>query len=138
MSIKIKVLQHGKQLDSKWYGKAVKTGEVDMMTLAQHNCTATEADVYAVMTAMVAEMKLALQDGNTVKLDGFGNFHLTVQSEMVERKEDYNVKKHVKRVLCKFTPASHRDKLTRRLVRTFCDDAPVTRYPFDSEPAAEE
>ena len=78
-------------------------------------------------------MKLAMQDGDTVKLDGFGRFHLTVQSEMVDRKEDYNVQRHVKRVVCRFTPEAHREQMTRQLVRTFCSDAKTIRYTADNK-----
>ena len=80
----------------------------------------TESDVYGVLTALVHEMKFLLQLGHTVKLDGFGNFHLTIESETVDKKSDYRLDQHVKRVKCKFTPVSHR-VTGRKLSYYFCE-----------------
>ena len=106
--------------------------EVHTEELAQkinQKCTVTETDVVAVIDALVRQMKEELQEGRTVVLDGFGRFHLTVQSELVDNKEDFNVLRHIKRVLCKFTPDAHRKNLTdRKLVRTFCDGTAIKRY----------
>ncbi|MBQ7421705.1 MAG: HU family DNA-binding protein [Prevotella sp.] len=132
MSIKVRVLQHKKKdLKGKWYGRVVKTGEVGLQELSENiseSCTLTEADVYAVVKALVAEMKTQLQSGKTVVLDDFGRFHLTIKSDLVDKEEDYNLKRHVKRVLCKFTPAGHRDQLDRHLVHPFIDGTEVERF----------
>ena len=78
--------------------------------------------MYGVLIALVHEMTFFLQMGHTVKLDGFGNFHLTIESETVDQKSDYRLKEHVKRVKCKFTPAAHR--ITgRKLSYYFCEGA---------------
>ncbi len=95
----------------KWYGKTVKRQDVSLKTIAQmisQKNSVTESDVHGVLIALVHEMKVLLQMGHTIKLDGFGNFHLTIESEMVDHKSDYRLDEHVKRVKCKFTPASHR------------------------------
>ena len=107
----------------KFYGKAVKRQDVTLETIAEiisQKNSVTESDVYGVLKALVHEMKFLLQLGHTVKLDGFGNFHLTIESEMVEKESDYQLDKHVKRVLCKFTPASHRTE-DRKLSCYFCE-----------------
>ena len=95
----------------KWYGKTVKRQDVSLKLIAQmisQSNSITERDVYGVLIALIHEMKVLLQMGHTIKLDGFGNFHLTIESEMVDNKSDYRLDEHVKRVKCKFTPASHR------------------------------
>ena len=95
----------------KWYGKTVKRQDVSLKLIAQmisQSNSITESDVYGVLIALTHEMKVLLQMGHTIKLDGFGNFHLTIESEMVDNKSDYRLDEHVKRVKCKFTPASHR------------------------------
>ena len=95
----------------KWYGKTVKRQDVSLKLIAQmisQSNSITESDVYGVLIALIHEMKVLLQMGHTIKLDGFGNFHLTIESEMVDNKSDYRLDEHVKRVKCKFTPASHR------------------------------
>ena len=113
----------------KFYGKAVKRQDVTLETIAEiisQKNSVTESDVYGVLKALVHEMKFLLQLGHTVKLDGFGNFHLTIESEMVEKESDYQLDKHVKRVLCKFTPASHRTE-DRKLSYYFCEGVELER-----------
>lgn len=131
MAIKIRLLQHKrKALKGKWYGRAVSNGEVHTKELARsisNDTTLTEADVHATIIALVKEMKDRLQDGNTVVLDGFGRFHLTIQSEMVDKPEDYNLKYHVRRILCKFTPAANRNQFDRHLERPLIDGADLSR-----------
>ncbi|MCR5130653.1 MAG: HU family DNA-binding protein [Prevotella sp.] len=131
MAIKIKLYQQKREdLQGKWYGRAIKTGEVNTKQLAHiisQNNSVTESDVQAVIVALVQEMKMFLNDGYTVVLDDFGRFHLTVQSDMVDKKEDFNLKKHIRRILCKFTPSAHRNPFTRKLERPFCDDVELER-----------
>ena len=79
-----------------------------------------------VLKALIHEMKFFLQLGHTVKLDGFGNFHLTIESEMVDHKSDYRLDQHVKRVKCKFTPASHRVE-GGKLSYYFCEGVELER-----------
>lgn len=122
LQVKVQKLKKKGQPD-KWYGKTVKRQDVTLKQLARmisQSNSVTESDVYGVLTALVHEMKFFLQMGHTIKLDGFGNFHLTIESETVEDKSDYRLKEHVKRVKCKFTPASHR--ITgRKLSYYFCE-----------------
>ena len=122
LQVKIQKLKKKGQPD-KWYGKTVKRQDVTLKQLARmisQSNSVTESDVYGVLTALVHEMKFFLQMGHTIKLDGFGNFHLTIESETVEDKNDYRLKEHVKRVKCKFTPASHR-VTGRKLSYYFCE-----------------
>lgn len=124
MSLLVKVQRLKKEgQPDKWYGKVVKRQDVDLKTIAEmisQSNSVTESDVYGVLTALVHEMKFLLQLGHTVKLDGFGNFHLTIESETVDKKSDYRLDQHVKRVKCKFTPASHR-VTGRKLSYYFCE-----------------
>lgn len=125
MSLKIKVTKLKNQsVRNKYYGKVVARDEVHTKDIARRICadtTLTEADVYAAIQALVTEMKHQLQSGNTVVLDDFGRFHLTVQSDTVDNPNDYSPSKHIRRVLCKFTPAATRNQFTRRLERPFTD-----------------
>ena len=114
---------------TKWYGKAVKRQDVTLQEIARmisQSNSVTESDVYGVLKALVHEMKFLLQMGHTVKLDGFGNFHLTIESEMVDDKKDYRFDEHVKRVKCKFTPASHRIQ-GGKLSYYFCEGVELER-----------
>ena len=114
---------------TKWYGKAVKRQDVTLHEIAQmisRSNSVTESDVYGVLKALVHEMKFLLQMGHTVKLEGFGNFHLTLESETVDDKRDYRLEEHVKRVKCKFTPASHRVE-GGKLSYYFCEGVKLER-----------
>ena len=134
MAIHIKILElKRKGLTKRWYAKTVKTGEVTTKQLAKeisHGNSVTEADVYGVITALVARMSHHLRDGQTVVLDDFGRFHLTVQSDMVEQKKDFDIKKHIKRVLCKFTPAATRNQFDWKLERPFCEGVDIERWKW--------
>ena len=112
MALQVKLQKIKKKgLPEKWYGKTVKRQDVTLKQIAaviSKNNSVTESDVYGVLKALIHEMTFFLQMGHTVKLEGLGNFHLTIESETVDNKNDYRLKEHVKRVKCKFTPASHR------------------------------
>lgn len=137
MAIQIRLLQHKrKDLNGKWYGRAVSIGEVGIKEMAKkisESNSVTESDVNAVIVALVEEMKYQLQSGKTVVVDGLGRFHLTVKSDLVEKKEDFNLKKHIKKIMCKFTPAGHKDRLTRKMERDFCTKAELCRWTADGK-----
>ena len=124
MALQVKVQKmKRKGRPDKWYGRAVKRQDVTLADIAKMismSNSVTESDVYGVLKALIHEMTFLLQMGHTIKLDGFGNFHLTIESETVDEKNDYRLKEHVKRVKCKFTPAAHR--ITgRKLSYYFCE-----------------
>lgn len=127
LSVKIQKLKRKGRPD-KWYGKTVKSQDVSLDKIAfmiSQGNTVTESDVLGVLKALVKEMKRLLQMGCTVKLDGFGNFHLTVESETVARKEDYRLRDHIKRVKCKFTPSGHR--VSGKMEYYFCEGVDFVR-----------
>ena len=130
MALQVKIQRVKKKgQPSKWYGKAVKRQDVTLKDIAEmisQRNSVTESDVYGVLKALVHEMKFLLQMGNTIKLDGFGNFHLTIESETVDNKSDYRLDEHVKRVKCKFTPASHRVE-GGKLSYYFCEGVELER-----------
>ena len=106
----------------KWFGKAVKRGDVNLKDIAamiSSSNSVTESDVYGVLVALVKEMKFCMQMGQTIHIDGLGNFHLTIESEMVDNEEDYRLEEHVKGIKCKFTPSAHR--VDGKLSRDFCE-----------------
>ncbi len=99
--------QHG-----KWRARVQKNEEVHLRELAermQENCTLKVSDIYAVLAELVPTMKEELQLGNTVCLDGLGYFHLTVESDMVDRPEDFSIARNIRRVLCRFVPSGRRN-----------------------------
>ena len=126
MSLRIKLFQsRNHKVNGRWYGRAVSTEEVHTRELARRICantTLTEADMYAAIKALVEEMRLVLQSGNTVVLDEFGRFHLAISSEMVDNPADYDVRRHVRRLFCTFTPSATRSPIDRHLQRYLVDE----------------
>lgn len=89
---------------------------------------------YRYYYALVDEISYNLSLGNTVVLDGLGRFHLTVESDPVENKEDFDIKKNVKGVKCKFLPASRCDPKTRKSTQDFASGVQVVwADPEDEE-----
>ncbi len=123
MALKIRVSKMKVGDQTKWYGRVVKEEDIDLSRIAKvisGKSTFTEGDIYGVLKEMVKEMKFFMQMGNTVKLDNLGSFHLTVESELVDQREDYNISKHVKSVRCKFRPAGHRKGRGGKMEYNFC------------------
>lgn len=131
MALRIRLLQlKSKDQNGKWYGRAIANREVHTEEMARHICQSTaltEADVHAAVRALITEMQTQLQDGNTVVLDGFGRFHLSVHSDRVDNPKDFNLKYHIRRILCKFTPAATRNQFDRHLERPFIDGVKLQR-----------
>ena len=100
LQVKVNQMQVSDKV-TKWYGKTVKRQDV------------TLEDISAFISAK-----------NSVT--EFGNFHLTIESEMVDKPSDYRLDQHVKRVKCKFTPASHRVE-GGKLSYYFCEGVELER-----------
>ena len=108
MSILIRLMQSkfkNKVQQSKWYAKVVSTGEIhtdELATIIESNTTFKKGEVQGLITELVDELKQQLSDGKTVVLDGFGRFHLTVESDLVAQQTDFNIHQHIRRIKCKF------------------------------------
>ena len=130
MAIKIKLIRNNIKRSSsygKYYAKTVSQGDVTLRDLAvetSRNCTLRESDVLAVVTELEDVMRHRLADGQTIVLDGIGRFSLRVESEGVNKPKDFNIKRHIRRVLCRFLPASHRNS-DGTLTYNFSDDVKV-------------
>jgi hypothetical protein len=53
-------------------------------------------------------MKEKLRDGQTVVLPGIGRFSLRVESIGVDNPKDFNIRRHITRIVCGFLPAGRR------------------------------
>ena len=106
----------------KWYLKTVKLDEVHTEEMARNICDNTtfkRSEVKGIIDELVSEMKHQMQMGHVVVLDGLGRFHLSAESEGVADKRQFNLGKHLRRVVCKFLPAGHRDPQTGEITRNF-------------------
>jgi len=114
MAVFIKLKQYKNKTKSsygKWYADTVHTGEVhtdDIARKISENTTFRPGEVKGIIDELVDEMKLQLQESKVVVIDGLGRFRLTVESDGVDKKKDFDLQRNVKSVVCKFLPSGHR------------------------------
>ncbi|WP_300701213.1 HU family DNA-binding protein [Bacteroides sp.] len=81
-------------------------GTVDIDVLAasiQKNCSMTKGDVKHVIEALVEEIQANLANGDKVKLNQLGTFHMTFRCPGVEASDKCTVK-NIKKVNIRFSP----------------------------------
>ena len=95
MSVKFKVLPRKNPRDleapEKFYAAAIADGEVDLEGLAQmiaYQCTVTDSDCYAVLTALEHNIVNELKQGRIIKLGRLGNFQIGLSSDGKDFSED--------------------------------------------------
>ena len=100
-----------KQFNEKfgvYYPAAIVMGEpVSTKAVARRlsaMCTATYADVMAVLGELAGVMADYMAQGKSVRLDGLGTFRLTLKTKGVEAEEDFDFQKQVKAVRVQFVP----------------------------------
>ena len=139
MAISIRLQQskfNEKKSEGKWHARVVSNGVTTTENLAasiQENTSFTRGEVTGIIMALVDEISYNLSLGNTVVLDGLGRFHLTVESEPVTNKEDFDIKKNITGIKCKFLPASRRDPLTRKSKQDFASGVQVVWADSEDE-----
>ena len=132
----------GSSVYKKWFAHTLKQGELTMDEIErriQDRCSVTRADVRAVITALQEEVENGLKDGMVVNLNELGKFYLSIRSECVDSPEEFSVQKHVKDIVCKYTPQGHRINAgDQRIVRAFTNDCTleqVSAYDEDGHVA---
>lgn len=97
MSIKYKVLPRKNPRDleapEKFYAAAIADGEVDLEQLAEliaYQCTVTDSDCYAVLTALEHNIVNELKQGRIIKLGRLGNFQVGLSSDGKTFPEEVN------------------------------------------------
>ena len=75
-----------------------KSGTVRVMDVnkladaIEANSSLTAGDVKHAIEAFVEQLRLSLTQGDTVKIDGLGTFHITLSSEGTEKEKDCTVR----------------------------------------------
>lgn len=101
MAIKYRMYQNKRKSGKNaghWYARAVVTNHVRTKELSERiseRCTVTEADIVAVVSALVKEMTYELKNGSRVTLDGFGSFKVGICSRGVADSKDFSPVKHI-------------------------------------------
>ena len=120
----------------KWYARTLRGGEMHLDEIEQRiqsNCSATRADVRAVLTALSDVVTEGLKDGKTVDLGELGKLSLSIRSESVAQPDDFRVDRHVKGVVCCYTPAGRRRQSDGRIIRPFTDNIRVEQATVFNE-----
>ena len=73
-----------------------------------------------VVTELQDILKHRLSEGQTVILPGIGRFSLRVESIGVDDPKDFNIARHITRIICGFLPAGRRIP-DGRILYDFCD-----------------
>lgn len=92
--------------NGKWYARPKYIGTVDERDLAkkiEKESTVAEADVLAVLSALVSVMDSELKDSKRVRLTGLGTFKMGISTKPADEEDKFTVRNITKsRVL--FTP----------------------------------
>ena len=97
MSIRYRIVQNkmrGTANFGKWYGRAVIFDEVSTKELAteiSHSTTVTYADVLAVLTELLRQMSVHLQNSQRVVLDGVGAFKVGLRTNLTEKSDSFTL-----------------------------------------------
>jgi predicted histone-like DNA-binding protein len=111
MAIKLKKIQKKNPLHLdmvKWYLTQEKTGTVGVNEIAKEiegRSALSLGDVQSTLSNLVEIMPLFLKLGQTIKLEGFGSFRITVQSEGTDTVEELNAR-HIKGIKLVFQPST--------------------------------
>ena len=114
MALHIKLIRNNiKSSNSygKYFAKAVSQGEITLDEICEEisrNSSFSEGTVLGVVTELQDTMKEQLRDGQTVVLPGIGRFSLRVESIGVDNPKDFNIRRHITRIVCGFLPAGRR------------------------------
>ena len=97
----------------KYKAKAVHNGEVNSRRIiketAEHLGT-SEGNVIGVMMGLSAVISRHLRNGDKVRLNTWGLMKLEIESDKVDRPEDFRPKKHIRGVRLHFLPKSEKGK----------------------------
>ena len=114
MAVHIKLIKNNIKSSSsygKYFAKAISQGEVTLDEIAAEACRNSgfsEGSVIGVATEIQDIMKERLREGQTIVLPGIGRFSLRVESIGVEDPKEFNIGRHITRIVCGFLPAGRR------------------------------
>ena len=134
MSVYYKIYQNNNKNSKNnglWFARAamVETDTTDDLAKnIMEKCTVNEADVSAVIRALISVMTRSLQASHRVKLPGFGTFKLGISSTPATERKDFTPAKNIKNVHIIFTPELKKGYDGSR-TRTFLNGTHVKELP---------
>lgn len=126
MAVHIKLIRNNIKSSSsfgKYFAKTVSQGEVTLNEIAAEACRNSgfsEGAVIGVTTELQEILKHRLAEGQTVILPGIGRFSLRVESVGVDDPKEFNIRRHITRIVCGFLPAGRRIQ-GRHILYDFCE-----------------
>jgi len=126
MAVHIRLIRNNIKSSSsfgKYFAKTVSQGEVTLNDMVRESLMARgydEAAVVTVVTDLEHALKVKLSDGYTVVIPGIGRFSLRVESEGVDEPKQFNLRRHITRIVCGFLPAGRRIA-GHNILYNFCD-----------------
>ena len=118
--------------NGKWFAKAVHLGTVDERTLAKdiaYSCTCTEADVLAVIQALIVEINTFISDSFAVKVDGLGIFRGAISSTGAVEASEFSVSKNITGVRVNFMEARTQNLMTGKFRRAISEGCRFMETP---------
>lgn len=115
MAVKLKKIQKRNPLKPdvvKWYLTQEKTGTVGIRDIAaeiKERSSLSLGDIQSVLSNLVELMPLFFKLGQTIKIEGFGSFRVSVTSEGTENEEELTIR-NVKGVKLIFLPSTELKK----------------------------
>ena len=101
--------------------------EIDRFATAQEPVNYKDADwndealCRNVAARLAKRLMLAQQKENRLRIEGIGSFSLRVESIGVDDPKSFNLRYHIKRIICGFLPAGHRRR-DHSISYNFCED----------------
>lgn len=119
MAVNYKIYQSNAKNSTygKYYARATYNDTVNIKQLAaimQSNCTVKQSDILAVLSELAEVMKMELQHGNKVKIDGLGIFKLTITSKGAEEIDQFSASENITGARVRFMPEHTVDTNGRR------------------------
>jgi len=114
MAVHIKLIKNNIKSSSsygKYFAKTVSQGEISLREIMKEACRnshLSEGTVIGVVTELEDLLKEKLGEGQTVVLPGIGRFSLRVESIGVDDPKEFNIRRHITRIICGFLPAGRR------------------------------
>jgi predicted histone-like DNA-binding protein len=76
----------------------------------QDSCSLKKSDVKAVLAELSEQLRRHLHDGDRIRLDGIGMLKMEIESDKVDRPEDFNIRQHLRNFRIHFLPESSKGR----------------------------
>lgn len=76
----------------------------------QDSCSLKKSDVKAVLAELSELLRRHLHDGDRIRLDGIGMLKMEIESDKVDRPEDFNIRQHLRNFRIHFLPESSKGR----------------------------